>query len=458
MQEIEKQKLLIELILGNADLFARCNTIIQPKFFDSSLQKAVKFSQDYFEKYHAIPSAAIIKGETGISIQQYDALTRDEITYTATEVEQHCRNAAVIDAIFQAPDLHEKGDYETIWKLIKDASSISLNNDLGISYFANVEERLKDLLNNSPVISTGWSDVDEALGGGLSRQELLLFAANSGIGKSIVMANLSVNLVRQGYNVIYISLELADRVVAKRFDSMVTSISQSDILRKIEEVSNKVNTFKNNGKTGELFIKRMPESVTTANDIRAYLKEFEQKHAFRPDILVIDYIDLMASNRNISAENIWLADKYKTEECRSIGFDYDCAIVTASQLGRGALEAEKVHQGHIQGGISKVQTCDLMISIIQNDLMRATGEYQFEYTKTRNSGAVGSSTLLRWDPIALRVSDWDDSSKPTVELQLKKNTDSINTILNTNGSLGMKPNIVSNNGLNPSLLDLIGKK
>jgi archaellum biogenesis ATPase FlaH len=331
--DLEKQRIVFELLLSNPDLFAKCNSIIKPNYFDPYLKKSVAYIQEYFEKYHTLPTAPIIKAETKLEITKIP-LEKAEQEYVATEIETFCRNKAIEEAILAAPALLEKQDFGTIEMNLKAAIQVSLNRDLGINYFENVEARLRDLLNNSPMIKSGWKDVDEALGGGIiGRQELLLWAASSGIGKSIVMSNLGINLIEQGYNVIYISLELADRIVAKRFDSMVTSISQADILDNISKVVAGVDHFKHKNK-GELFIKRMPESTTTANHIRAYLKEFEQTHAFKPDAIIIDYLDLMASNRNISSENIWLKDKFVSEECRAIGFDYDCAIITASQLGR----------------------------------------------------------------------------------------------------------------------------
>lgn len=448
--DIEMQKVLVELLISDSDLFGMCNGIVKDKYFDPALKKGVAFIQKYFEEFRELPPTHIIKAETGIEFTQH-AVSKGERDYAAKEVEKFCREQAVWDAIYAGPELHEKGDFETIWQMIKEASSISLNKDLGISYFDNVGGRLRDLLNNSPVLLTGWEDVDEAIGG-ISRQELVLFAAGSGVGKSITMANLAMNLVRQGYRGIYISLELADRVVAKRFDSMVTGISQSDILKKIEDVAVKVNSFHSSTK-GELFIKRMPESITTSNHIRAYLKEFEQAHGFVPDFIVVDYIDLMATNKNISSENIWLSDKFKAEELRSIGADYDCVIITASQLGRSSWEADKINQSHIQGGISKIQTCDVMIAIIQSDQMRAAGEYMFEYVKTRNSGAVGTGTVLAWDPISLKISTMTDSSK---KLQLVPKNESINTLLSTSNTLFGDMNKF-NDSEKPSLLDLVSR-
>ena len=428
MADLEKQTLLIELLLGNPDLFARCNAIIKPRFFDASLKKSVAFIQEYFESYKELPSKLIISAETGFK-GEIHSLSKGEQNYVATEVEEFCKNKAIEEAILAGPALLEKGDFESIWQQIREATQISLTKDLGISYFDNVKERLRDLLTNSPVMLTGWKDVDNIIGG-ISRQELVLFAANSGVGKSITMSNLAVNLMEQGYNGVYISLELADRVVCKRFDSMTTGYSQAEILQKIDAVTEAVAQFKSEN-AGELFVKRMPESITTANHIRAYLKEFEQTHGFTPDFVIVDYLDLMASNRNISAENIWLADKYKSEELRSIGADFDCSIITASQLGRGALDAEKVGQQHIQGGISKIQSCDVMISIIQSDQMRSAGEFLFDYTKTRNSNGVGQQTILKWDPISLRISNMPETQLKFIKKPLITNS----TVLDTNNTI-----------------------
>jgi archaellum biogenesis ATPase FlaH len=416
--DLDKQIIILEMLLSNSELFAKCNAIIKPDYFDPMLRRAVAYSQDYFEKFHAIPTSSVIKAETKLEIPNVP-LEKHEYHYVATEIEDFCRFRAAELELYKGPEYLEKGDMATFLENMKIVNQISLNRDLGISYFADPKSRLEDLLTNNPVIPTGWDEVNEMIDG-VSRQELVLFAANSGIGKSIVMSNLAIDLVKQGYNGVYISLELADRVVGKRFDSMTTGFAQRDILDNINKVVEGVERFKSEGIVGDLYIKRLPESTTTANHIRAYLQEFLNTVGYTPDFIIIDYLDLMASNRNVSSENIFLKDKYVAEEVRAIGFDYNCAIITASQLGRGALEADKVSQGHIQGGVSKVQTCDIMISIIQTDLMRAAGEYIFEFTKTRNSGGVGKAVLLRWDPIALRVTNNDNTSNKEEIQSLKK--------------------------------------
>lgn len=406
--EIEKQKMLVSYLLSDQDLYATCHGIVKPSFFDPSIKRVVNFSQEYFEKYKNVPSPEVIKAETGMEIQKKD-LTKAEVKYASTEVEQFCKNKAMEAMILGAPKLLHSGDFGKIEANMKAAISVSLNRDLGTDYFNNPELRLKKLLDSTRLIPTLWRDVDEVLGGGVGRQELLLFAANSGVGKSITMLNLSVNLLMQGLNGIYFTLELSEEVVAKRMDSMITGIGQQDIFKNIHKISHDLDAIKD--QMGKFYVKRFPESSTNANHLRAYIKEFEAVNGFLPDFIVIDYLDLMATNQKIPVDNLFIKDKYVAEEARALGHDFDCLVISASQLGRGALEADHVHQGHIQGGISKVNTCDNFIAIIQSEQMRAAGEYWFEYAKTRNSNGVGRKTLLRWDPIALRITNNETNDK-----------------------------------------------
>lgn len=398
----DKQKLLLSYVLGNEDIFTRTNSIIKSSYFDPELRQAITFVKEYFEKYHALPNHDQLKAETGVAITVKE-LPKHESDYATDQVEGFCRNKAIEGAILQGPGLLEAGDYGQLEKVIKDAISVGLNKDIGLDYFANPEDRLKRMLLNQQPLSTGWYDIDSLLNGGVNRKEMTLFMANSGVGKSIVMSNLGVNFIERKYNVLYITLELSEDVVAKRFDSMITGVSQSEIFSKMQKVASDV--VAKGEIMGKLVVKRFPESSTCANDVRAYLKEFELLKGYIPDVIIIDYLDLMTTNHKISVENLFVKDKYVTEEIRSIANDYNCVMITASQMGRGALDATEHHQGHIQGGISKVNTTDNLIAILQTEAMKAGGEYVLKMIKTRSSGGVGKQAVLAWNPIALRVTD-----------------------------------------------------
>lgn len=251
---------------------------------------------------------------------------------------------------------------------------------------------------------------------------------NSGVGKSIMLANLTANVLKQGYNVVYITLELAEKIVAKRIDSMFTSIAQKSILQNIPKVSHELERIRE--KSGRLFVKRMRESTTNAKHIVSYLKEFQDVNGITPDLLVVDYLDIMAPVQKIAADNLFGKDKYLSEEIRAVGFDFDCSIASASQMGRAALEADEIHQGHIQGGISKVNTVDNLIPIIQTEQMRAAGEYVLSFAKTRNSDGVGKSIILGWNAATLQVTSLSNSKS---KLQLTKKHPEL--IMDTSGTV-----------------------
>lgn len=427
--ELEKQRVIISALCSNRDLMALCSSILKSTYFDPSLSKTVKFILDYFDKYKDAPKVQIVRAETGTVLDDIGTITSSELKYVADEVESFCRNRAMTEAILMGPELLKKGDFGKILSVLKDATTVGLQKDLGIDYFEDPEMRLKRSLIDEPKISTGIPELDAAIGGGIGRQELLLFAANSGGGKSMTMLNVGKNLLTQGYNGIYVSLEMSETLVSKRLDSMITRIAQENLLK---EMSKAASVIENNAsKMGKFRIKRMPENRTNINTIRSYLQQLEQSTGFIPDFIIVDYIDIMGTTMNVSYENLFVKDKYVTEEVRSLGFDFNCMMISASQLNRAAIESDKLNHAHIQGGISKIQTSDYVVAIKQDDLMRSTGEIVFEILKSRNSRGVGKRMLLDWDPVSLTITS-TMSSKPALELKKKSNVvlSASNTIFN----------------------------
>lgn len=401
--DIEKQRLLIAALCSNRDLMALTAGMLKPSYFDPSLKKSIKFITEYFNKYKDIPKVATVRAETGVMLDDLGVISRAETNFISEEIEKFCRDNAVTEAILAGPELLKKGDMGQIIENLKAAITVGLQKDLGLDYFDNPEARLEATLQTQARISTGIAEIDDLIGGGLARQELITFLANSGGGKSMNMLNLAHNLLKQGLNGVYITLEMAEGVVTKRMDSMVSAVGQADLLKNMQKVAIAIDNASGKG-YGKFFVKRFPENRTNIHTIQAYLQQLEQAKGFRPDFIVIDYIDIMGTTHSISLDNLFVKDKYVTEEIRSLGFDYNCIVISAAQLGRAAIEAEKLNQSHIQGGISKINTSDYVIGIKQTDLMRSQGEIQYDILKSRNSGGVGASKLLKWCPVSLTVS------------------------------------------------------
>lgn len=427
---LDKQRLVLSCLVANRDLMALCSSIIKPSYFDASLKKCVKFINEYFEKYKDIPKISTVQAETGITLDDLGSITRADSDYIAAEIESYCRERAITEAIIAGPELLQKGDFGKILETLKSALNVGLQKDLGTDFFNDPAGQLVQMLESQAKISTGLPELDSAIGGGISRQELMVLCANSGGGKSMTMLNIALNLLKQGLNGVYISLEMAESVVTKRLYSMISKIGQDSLLKDINSVVASVEQARET--MGKFIIKRMPENRTNVNTVRSYLQQLEQSTGFRPDFIVIDYLDIMGTTMQVAGDNLFVKDKYTTEEVRSLGFDFNAVVISASQLGRAALEADKLSQAHIQGGISKINTSDYTIGIKQDDLMRAAGEIYLEILKSRNSAGTGKRILLGWDQTSLTISSLE---KKASNLTVQKKTG----VLSASNTLFNKP-------------------
>jgi archaellum biogenesis ATPase FlaH len=398
----ETQKLYIEMFLSDAETFVRCQNIFDPLNFDQRLQTAADFINKYVDDYKVMPEASIVNASTNSEFNPV-ALPREHYDWLMNQFENFSRHKGLERAIIESSDLLEAGDYGPVEKLIKDAIQISLNKDMGTDYFEDPKARLSKLKDGNGQISTGWPSIDKKLYGGFNRGELNIFCAGSGGGKSLFLANLGVNWALQGLNVLYLTFELSEGLVSMRLDSMTTGIGTREIFKNIDDVELKVKML--GKKAGNLQVKYMP-SGKNCNDIRAYLKEYQVKKGVKPDVLLIDYLDLMMPlSVKVSPSDLFVKDKYVSEEIRNLAMETQCITVTASQLNRSAVEEIEFDHSHISGGLSKIMTADNVIGIFTSRAMKERGRYQIQFMKTRSSSGVGQKVELDFNLDTLRITD-----------------------------------------------------
>ena len=396
------QKLYLEMFLSDAETFTRCQNIFNHENFDQKLQRPAEFITKYVDEYKIIPDASIVNASCGTELQTV-ALPKENYEWLMNEFENFSRHKGLERAILQSADLLENGDYGPVEKLVKDAIQISLNKDMGTDYFEDPRARLSKLKDGNGQISTGWPSIDKKLYGGFNRGELNIWCAGSGGGKSLFLANMGVNWALQGLNVLYLTFELSEGLVAMRLDSMMTGVGTREIFKNIDDVELKVKTL--GKKAGNIQIKYMP-SGKNCNDIRAYLKEYQVKKGVKPDVILIDYLDLMMPlSVKVSPSDLFVKDKYVSEEIRNLAMETQCITVTASQLNRAAVEEIEFDHSHISGGLSKIMTADNVIGIFTSRAMRERGRYQIQFMKTRSSSGVGQKVDLEFNVDTLRISD-----------------------------------------------------
>ena len=398
------QKTYLEIMLSDAQTFVRCQAVFDPQSFDRRLQQSAEFIKNFVEEHNTLPTQKIVNSAcTQVKLEVPQGLNEQHYDWLLSDFETFSRHKALERAILESADLLEKGEYGPVETKIKEAVQIGLQKDLGIDYFADPKGRLMGLKDNNGQVSTGWESLDKKLFGGFNKGELNIFAGGSGAGKSLFLANLGCNWALNGMNVVYLTFELSENLVAMRIDSMMTDIPSREIFRDLDTVEMKVKLV--GKKAGGMQIKYMP-SGKTANDIRSFVKEYEVKNNKKIDVLLIDYLDLMMPlSKKVSPSDLFVKDKFVSEELRNLAMELQCIFVTASQLNRASVEEIEFDHSHIAGGLSKIQTADNVIGIFTSRAMRERGRYQIQLMKTRSSSGVGAKIDLEFDIDCLRITD-----------------------------------------------------
>ena len=184
------QKLYLEMLLADAESFARAQNIFNPNSFDRKLQPIAKFLKDYMEEYKVMPDVDQVNAKHDIKLKSAKDLDPNHFNWLLDEFETFSRHKALERAILQSADLLEKGDYAPVEDMVKDAVSIGLTKDLGTDYFEDPKGRLEKLKNSNGQVSTGWPNLDKKLFGGFNRGELNIFAGGSGAGKSLSLIHI----------------------------------------------------------------------------------------------------------------------------------------------------------------------------------------------------------------------------------------------------------------------------
>lgn len=431
---VEMQKLFLEMMLQDAESYIRVQNIYNPKNFDKSLQPVAEFIKEHVDKHKAIPTLDQVYAVTKVKCQTVPDIREDHYSWFFEEFESFTRRQELERAILKSADMLEKGNYNPVEKLIKDAVQISLTKDMGTDYFEDPKGRLEELKASNGQVSTGWPMVDRPLYGGFNKGELQIFAGGSGSGKSLFMQNLSVNWVQQGLNGVYITLELSEGLCAMRLDSMMTNTASNQIFKTLDEVEMKVKLVKK--KAGNLQIKYLP-AQSNVNDIRAYLKELEINKGYKIDFLCVDYLDLiMPVSAKVSPNDLFVKDKYVSEELRNLAKELDIVFVTASQLNRSAVEEVEFDHSHIAGGLSKINTADNVFGIFTSRAMRERGRYQIQLMKTRSSSGVGTKVDLEFNVSSLRIMDIGEEGQQS---QTRESPTELMKSIKTTTTVGAEP-------------------
>ena len=295
--------------------------------------------------------------------------------------------------------------------LINDRNNLSFNSDLGLDFFEVDSHDQKD----TEKVSTGYNFLDRMLGGGYDKGgNLIVYAGEQNIGKSIYLANDAANFVKMGTNTVVVTAEMAAHKFVKRIGSNLLTINineYGDKAKNKDHIKRRLETV-GDGFTppGSLFVKQFPTSQATVLDIEAYVNQIEEERQIKVGAVVIDYINILANYRNQNTENTYMKIKQIAEDLRAMGIRNNWLIVTATQITRNGYNSSDIGMTDIAESAGLSHTADVMLGIIQDDLMRANSEYWLKVLKIRDGEGKGTKCKLNINWNFMRLIETEETT------------------------------------------------
>ena len=396
------QRSIIYLTKSVKDFYLQIINLVKPEYFEYGTHKKIYESIiKHYEKYKVLPNDQIILEnvkELAIdkdSISEYndeleiinnlDKTSIENKTYFLDKIEQFARREALKLAIAKSINLIKEDKMGDIEEEIKKALSINRNIDLGQNYFIDVNDRWDRIKNcsNENKFKTVFNELNDVLEGGNSRKELCMVVAPGGVGKSLYLVNQGVRALMENKKVLVISLEMSEDRIAQRFDSVMTLIPQAQLASQKDLLSKRLALFKTKFPNSELKIKEFPTGRATANTIRALLSQLQNYEEFSPDLIIVDYLELLRATTEGMPE--YQAQERIAQELRGIAVEYNCLVWTATQTNRDGRKTLVITDVDLADSYGKIRTCDFSISLNQTDQEYEQGNMRIYVMKSRNS-------------------------------------------------------------------------
>ena len=447
----EFQRHIIAMLLSDRQFILQSLDLIKSTYFTNKAhQKASSIAFDFFKKYKVLPSKSFVIQEMKDSLKDNKALPyyigevntiydyfkpgldareylQDKIMYFAKiqSVKQAFHNS--LKEIDKNPESEET--WNKIYEMMRDSMTTHQNLDLGLDYFKTYQQRYADMVSDEETkdrFIMGLETIDKNVcGGGFIRGEIISVVADSGVGKSVMLACIAGTNLMRGKKGVYITLELAESKVANRMDAILTGFPIQNLYGHRESIFEELASLEGVDYESKMpfVIKQFPAGTATVNTIRAYISQI-RFHGFDPDFVIIDYVGEMA---DIPGMKTYESREKTISHLRGLATEENVFIATAMQPNRGAKEAQKTQGGridsdHLADSYGQIRPLDGCYSIKQNDSEKMLGIGRMYVIKQRE-GLSRYQIYLRFDKQNLKITE---ISQATYMQLLNSHKESVN--------------------------------
>jgi len=377
---------------------------LKPEYFkNESIKDIIGIIKDFYIKNNVPPKPTEIKtyltndklkqSFTSV-VKSFESIDKDlnnKQLYDDTEI--FLREKAVFNTLMDIVEKNEKSTIDTseVLDKMQKACTISLTNEIGISYFEDLDKIIHELTKTENYISSGYRWVDEILGGGFLQKgkALYVFCGQTNIGKSIVLGNIATNICAQGKTVLLVSLEMSEVVYSKRLCGNFANIPIASLTHKLDDLKSEIEKFKRENPTSKLVIKEFPPSAITVGNLSAYIKKLSQT-GIKPDAIIVDYVNLLTTSfGNNSYEKI----KHITENLRGLSYTFNVPVITATQLNRSAINQSNPSLETMSESLGLAMTADCIFNLWREKEDEELGRINMGIQKNRQGPAYGKAVF-----------------------------------------------------------------
>jgi hypothetical protein len=418
------QENLCQLILLDRPFADQVKEVLVIEFLELKyLQVFVQKIFDYKEKYKVHPTYDIMTTllRSGLEdqnetiqkqVRDYFARIQDKEPEGSQFVKEtsldFCKKQKLKEAMLKSVKLLQSSSFDEISKTINDALRLGSSTDFGYDYLVDFEKRF--LIKTRNPITTGWDEIDLTCKGGLGAGELGVVIAPTGAGKSMVLVHLGTQALKLGKTVIHYTLELADSVVASRYDSCITGIELSDLYSFKEQIFETVKNLE-----GKLIVKEYPTKSASTNTIKMHLEKLKMR-GIVPELIIVDYGDLL---KPISIQREKRQDLETIyEELRGIAQENNCPVWTASQTNRSGLNAEVITMESISEAFNKCFVADFIFSVSRTIEDKTTNSGRIFVAKNRN-GPDGIVFPIHMDTSSVKIKVLQSNGESASDIMVK---------------------------------------
>ena len=360
--------------------------MIEPEYFDNqSMVWIVQQSLKYFDKYHTNPTLEalqievkklendVLKTAVVEHLRESFKVENNDIVYVREEFTNFCKNQQLKKALMTSVGLLENGMYDDIRAIIDSALKSGMDKNIGHEYLKDVESRYRP--DAREIIPTPWLDINKLLMGGIGGGDLGLIFGSPGGGKSWMMVAIAGHAVQMGYNVVYYTLELSEVYVGKRFDAFFANEPVNTVHLHRKKVENVINQLK-----GKLVVKEFSMGKASAQTLESHVQKLKDTDQ-APDLIIIDYIDLLRSPKRSNDRKDEIDDIYMN--IKAMARDMNIPIWSVSQVNRSGAQDDIIQGDKAAGSYDKIMISDFCMSLSRKKEDKVNGTGRLHVMKNR---------------------------------------------------------------------------